>query len=328
MVVPIVSESWCKEPKENEISLLCFVSGHPKLNVNLIKRYHELPDAKLTGRYSTPLLLHLWSQYIKQSVVTTTTEVEVLAPIAFGKSEMNKQNNTPKTGFRGNGSVTETLKNRVNKLSVMVPKEWRFSYFAELVNQNEINCDELEDFKVHMGKSMEYVKNALAPKGSAKKSSSTPGSGTSKSRSTPSEIRSFANMVRGAFSFVKKEKGMEEEEDEGEEEEDVEGISDKVLSEAFKEYKEAGLVRRVQFEYEKLVKFHEEKKNTPEKCGDGILALWEEYQNKIEEKKAAKKAESASKKKGKRKADEESPRTSPRKKSKFIPISVYVMNDR
>ena len=158
MAVPIVSESWCKEPKENEISLVCFVSGHPKLNVNLIKRYHELPDAKLTGRYSTPLLLHLWSQYIKQSVVTTTTEVEVLAPIAFGKSEMNKQNNTPKTGFRGNGSVTETLKNRVNKLSVMVPKEWRFSYFAELVNQNEINCDELEDFKVHMGKSMEYVK--------------------------------------------------------------------------------------------------------------------------------------------------------------------------
>ena len=135
-------------------------------------------------------------------------------------------------------------------------------------------------------------------------------------------------MVRGAFSFVKKEKGMEEEEDEGEEEEDVEGISDKVLSEAFKEYKEAGLVRRVQFEYEKLVKFHEEKKNAPEKCGDGILALWEEYQNKIEEKKAAKKAESASKKKGKRKADEESPRTSPRKKSKLIPISVYVMNNR
>ena len=65
-------------------------SGHPKLGVTQIVRYGEIPNAKLVGRYSTPLLFQLWCEWIKQMLKTTMAEVNVLLPIAFGVSDLNR----------------------------------------------------------------------------------------------------------------------------------------------------------------------------------------------------------------------------------------------
>ena len=87
---------------------------HPKLPIAQIDCYGDLPDAKLVGRYSTPLLFQLWSQWIKQTLETTTAEVNVLLPIVFGISDLNRGCKNPKTGFWLDGTVSDDLQNTVN----------------------------------------------------------------------------------------------------------------------------------------------------------------------------------------------------------------------
>ena len=290
------------------------VSGHPKLGTVQIPRYGELPDAKLVGRYSTPLLFNLWCEWIKQTLKTTMTEVDVLLPIAFGKKDLNKGKKMAETGFRSNGTVSKDLHNTLDRLSVMVPKEWMFSYFERRVSRNQINCDDLEVFKAHMAKPMEFVAQCLGKTPATKSATTTPAS--KRSKSSTSEMNSFAMSIRKTFVFGNND------DDEDTKEEEALVIAADTLSEAFKEYYKAGVIKKVFFDAKKLLEFHEDDETAPENCGKGIMSLWNEYKKKVNEKKEAlasvKKQLANSKSKGKRKSEEstESLRSSPRVVSK------------
>jgi hypothetical protein len=260
-----------------------------------VKPYHELPDAKLKGRYSTPLLLHLWCQWIKANVKVTTAEVKVLAPIAYGISELNLGIKAPNTGFRNNGVVTPNLRNRVNNLSVMVPKEWTFSHFERLVTRNLINCDELEPFKSHMGKPLQVTgKRKESTSSKAGKSESSDPKGN-RSRTPPSKLSAFARTMARSFVF-------EDQEASGTEEQAAKlpPLPPEMASQSFQKYLEAGVIKKVQFDQEKLLKFHEEEANRPENCGGGIALVWDQHQKLVE----AKKVSASANRKGKRKTIE------------------------
>ena len=149
--------------RESNNDLLSHIiqSGLPYYKNNGIKVFNELPEAKLTGLYSAPLLLQLWSAWIKANVDVLKVEVNVLTPIACSPSELNKHNNNTKTGYRNTGAVTASLASRVRNLEVMVPNEWRFSFFETAVHGGDIDCNELEPFRTHMAKHMDSSTNRL-----------------------------------------------------------------------------------------------------------------------------------------------------------------------
>ena len=79
------------------------------------------------------------------------------------------------------------------------------------------------------------------------------------------------------------------------------------LSEAFQRYVEAGVIKKVQFDQEKLLMFHEDESSHPSKCGEAIMSVWEAHGKML----AAKKE--AAKESKKRKRETKSPKamTSP-----------------
>ena len=298
-----------------------FFSGHPHLEARHIDRFGDLPDAKLVGRYSTPLLLRLWSLWIKQNMKTTKAEIKVLQPISFAVDELNRGNRTPTTGFHVNGTLTENLENTVTGLSAMVPKEWTFSYFARQVKRNKINCDEIELFKKHMESATNFVDDCMEETEDGKPSSATPGS--KKPRSTPSKIKPFATSVTKTFVFEKKHNENITELDKLE-------TSHVVLGKVLERYIQAGVIKRVQFDVDKLVKFHEEENNAPKDCGKAILTLWKSFEKRVEDRKEAvaiaKKSQTSAKITGKRKIEESSDslRSSPRNKGKKSKSPEYI----
>ena len=95
-----------------------------------------------------------------------------------------------------------------------------------------------------------------------------------------------------------------------------------VLGKVLERYIQAGVIKRVQFDVDKLVKFHEEENNAPKDCGKAILSLWKSFEKRVEDQKQAvaiaKKSQTSSKITGKRKIEESSDSlcSSPRNKNK------------
>ena len=185
----------------------------------------------------------------------------------------------------------------------------------------------MEFFKAHMEEPMKFVSQRLGKTAATKSATTTPAS--KRSKSSTSEMNSFALSIRKTFVF-----GKNDDDEDTKEEEALVTASD-TLSEAFKEYFEAGVIKKVFFDAKKLLEFHENNENAPENCGEGILTLWNEYEKKVTEKKEAlasvKKQLANSKAKGKRKSGEssESLCSSPRnkgKKSKSSESITYHVN--
>ena len=148
---------------------------------------------------------------------------------------------------------------------------------------------------------MKFVLQSSEKTPAAKYVTNTPAS--KKSNASTLEMNSFALLIRKTFVFSKKD---DEETGEGE----ALGKSLVTMSEAFKKYVEVGVIKKVYFDSKKLLEFHENGENAPDKCGQGILSLWNQYEKMLNEKKQAleriKKQLSSSKKQGKCKSEESS----------------------
>ena len=267
----------------------------------------------MEGRYSTPLLFHLWYAWIAK-IDMRVAEAKVLQPIAFAKSELNKGKNTCAYGFRGDGAISDNLRSALPDLAVMVPEEWKFSHFEEGVKRGEIDCDGLEPFNTHMQKYWDLIeaeggkpfKQTTAAEETPKPSESeftTPKKGgkrTRKKSAKPTPMATFSKAVAKSFVFVEPEvqivtangspeAGGKAKTKNGDNQEKLPRLNAEAIPEVFQMYFSAGAVKSVQLDVEKMIAYHEKQK--PGDCANAIASYWKEYEVATEKQKDLKKQE-------------------------------------
>ena len=112
-----------------------------------------LDGVKLTGRYSTPLLLLCWQEYVEQMVRIFNPEINVLIHLASPKEELNNGNNNANFGYSlSTGVFRDTVKDRLHDAKSFVPETWLFSTFLKGVKSGAIDCDKLPIVKNNLQK--------------------------------------------------------------------------------------------------------------------------------------------------------------------------------
>ena len=236
-------------------------------------------SVKLQGRYSTPVLLLCWREYIEKTINVYDPEIRVLQKLAPPTAEMNAARKTTSAGYKGtDGVLKEEVRDKFPDAKSFVPQEWLFSTFVEKVKSGEIDCDDLPIIQKYISPHFHReIRNYRQAQKELGNKASTPVKYKPKKKNPPSTvgkttttqktiIPSYINALSAAFDFT--EKGIETRKNKK-----IPDLSNEDFSETFNFCLQNGWIKKVQFDKKKMKDFHDNDENGEKTPMSGAAAI-------------------------------------------------------
>lgn len=250
----------------------------------------SLGSVKLRGKYSTPILLYCWRQFMENEINIYEPKIDVLRPLACPLEQMNCNRNKVDMGYIGGeeGVFRDSMTTNYPDAASFVPQEWLFSTFLRDVVTGDIDCDTLPIIKNNVKKP--YDEAIKLAKETAKKLTRADGKRTPSPRKTTTKKRNletkeksiippYVNNLATAFNFTTTGTAKQTKKD-------LPPVTKEQLSETFKYYLDLDAVQKVIFRCDKVKLMHESGNQPPETGAAGML--YNQLLEKEEQKKAKK----------------------------------------
>jgi hypothetical protein len=246
-------------------------SGFDFAGNNRVEPFALFLETEVKGRFSMPLLLKLWPEWLKDKVPIFDCKIVFLSKLMFPLEVSDDGTMKVEIGFKKDGSLKEELADVCPSFDSLVPVEWRFSYFVESVINGTIDVDNVKSFKHFMKQDMdkllrkyhkkmdrhqrkpekqekpEYTPKVILPGQEDASSPPRPGPMFGKNSIVPAYIANLKFAYDAEKTIVTPSDSNKKQ---------IASLSSKALSETFKIYYEAGCVKKVIFDVDKLREYH------------------------------------------------------------------------